>query len=135
MKDSCIFCKIIAGELPSNKVYEDKAILAFLDANPASEGHTLIIPKEHCENIYDIEEETLSKIAVLSKQLANIYKERLNIDNINILNSNGKYAQQDVPHYHMHLIPRKKDDKKLFKWGKQEVNHKKLLEKIGDIEI
>ena len=57
------------------------------------------------------------------------------VHSINILNSNGKYAQQDVPHYHMHLIPRKKDDKKLFKWGKQEVNHKKLLEKIGDIEI
>ncbi len=135
MEDNCIFCKIINNELPSHKVYEDKNILAFLDVNPASEGHTLIIPKELCKNIYVIKEETLTKIAILSKKLAIIYKEKLNIDNINILNSNGKYAQQEVPHYHMHLIPRKENDIKLFKWDKKEVDHKKLLNKIGDIEI
>jgi len=135
MEDNCIFCKIINNELPSHKVYEDKNILAFLDVNPASEGHTLIIPKEHCKNIYVIKEDRLTKIAILSKKLAIIYKEKLNIDNINILNSNGKYAQQEVPHYHMHLIPRKENDIKLFKWDKKEVDHKKLLNKIGDIEI
>lgn len=135
MEKDCVFCKIIEKKIPSNKVYEDDHILAFLDVNPCSEGHTLIIPKEHYENIYDIPEEILSKITILAKKLAIIYKEKLNIENINILNSNGKYAQQEVLHYHMHLIPRKKDDSRIFTWTKKEVENTKLLEKIGEIEI
>jgi histidine triad (HIT) family protein len=115
--DDCIFCKIIKGEIPAHKIYEDDKILAFLDAFPIAKGHTLIIPKQHAENIYDINEETISHIGRISKRIAKQLKDKLKCDGINILQNNEKFSGQFVMHYHMHLIPRFESDNLSF-WSK-----------------
>ncbi len=102
----CIFCKIVNGEIPSEKVYEDEGVFAFLDIKPFTNGHTLIIPKKHYDNIFDIPEELLSKIAIVSKKVSGKLKEKLEADGISIAISNGKVAQQDIFHFHLHVIPR-----------------------------
>lgn len=107
----CVFCKIISGEIPSYKIFEDHTVIVFLDANPASKGHALIVPKTHFDNIYDLPEETFNHIASVIKKLSKAIKEKLNADGLNLINSNGKEAQQDVPHFHIHMIPRYKGDK------------------------
>ncbi|MFC1756273.1 HIT family protein [Patescibacteria group bacterium] len=109
--DDCIFCKIIKGDIPSYKVYEDDFVFAFLDISPATKGHTLIIPKEHYENILDIPNDLLYKISEVSKKLALKYEGLLKSDGFNILQSSKEHAQQEVNHYHMHLIPRYKGDR------------------------
>ncbi len=106
----CIFCDIAAHKVASKIVYEDNDVMAFLDINPVSAGHTLIIPKKHYENVFDVDEKTLEKIAVTAKRLSIVYKKALNINGVNLLNASGKEAQQDVFHFHLHLIPRRKDD-------------------------
>jgi histidine triad (HIT) family protein len=131
----CIFCKIAKGEISSNKVYEDESVFAFLDINPVSAGHTLVIPKKHYENIYDIPEEILEKITIVAKRLVLIYRDKFEIESVNILNSNGSAAQQDVFHYHMHIIPRKKGDGTIFKWESKKVDFDKFLEKLGEVKI
>ena len=110
----CIFCKIAKGEIPSQKIYEDENIFAFLDIKPFTEGHTLVIPKIHYENIFDIPKEVLEKIILASKEISLLLKEKLNAEGVNLSNSNGKIAQQDVFHFHMHLIPRYPKDKFKF---------------------
>ena len=109
--DDCIFCKIIKGEIPSYKVFEDGEVLAFLDVTPASKGHTLIIPKEHYENIFDIPGALLEKISTVAKDLAVKYEDRLGADGFNLIQSSKEHAQQEVMHFHMHLLPRYEGDK------------------------
>ena len=106
----CLFCKIISGEVKSYKVFEDDLVIAFLDIKPLSEGHTLIIPKKHSKDITDIDNESLVRITLTTKQLANTYIEKLNSKGFNIRNSSGAIAHQDVFHFHMHLIPRYEND-------------------------
>lgn len=108
--DDCIFCKIITGEIPSVKVYEDDEVLAFLDAAPFSRGHSLVIPKKHFENIYEIDEESLKKVIVSSKNISVKIKNALSADGIRISQSNGVVAGQAVFHIHFHIIPRYQDD-------------------------
>ena len=117
--DNCIFCKIINKQIPSYTVFENDNILAFLDAFPTNSGHTLIIPKKHVENIFEIEEKTLEEIAKQSKIIATKLKNKLNCDGINILQNNGTHAGQEVHHYHMHIIPRFKNDKVKIKFNAQ----------------
>jgi histidine triad (HIT) family protein len=105
----CIFCKIIAGEIPSFKVYEDNNVLAFLDITQGTKGHTLIIPKKHIKNIYDLDEETAANIFKVVPKIANALKKSFNPIGINIVNNNDKPLQQ-VFHYHIHLIPRYEND-------------------------
>ena len=105
-QDNCIFCKIIAGEIPSRTIYEDDDFKVILDANPASKGHALILPKEHCANIYEISEELLAKATKLAKRLAGHMTAVLDCDGFNLLQNNGEVAGQTVFHFHMHLIPR-----------------------------
>lgn len=100
----CIFCKIIQGEIPSYTIYEDEIVKAFLDISPISNGHTLIIPKKHFENLYDTDLETLKHIEMVSIKLGKKLKESLNCVGITRL-QNNEYGQE-VKHYHMHLIPR-----------------------------
>jgi len=116
----CIFCKIINGEIPSYTIFEDDKVKAFLDINPVSDGHTLIIPKNHFENIYDIDLDTLKHIEMVSKNLSKILQEKLGATGITRMQNNGH--GQDVKHYHMHLIPRFDDDKLEFS-----LNRKKIL--------
>ena len=108
-KDDCIFCKIAAGEIPSRKIYEDNDLIAIMDLSPTSKGHSLIIPKEHYTNIYDIDEEVAGKAMKLAKKLAGHMTEALGCDGFNILQNNHEVAGQTVFHFHMHLIPRYKD--------------------------
>lgn len=112
MKDKeCIFCKIIAGEIPSNTIYEDNEFKVILDTNPATKGHALILPKVHYANLYEIEEETAGHVMKLAKKLAAHMTEVLACDGFNLLQNNHKAAGQTVFHFHMHLIPRYKGAK------------------------
>ena len=108
-KDDCIFCKIAAGEIPSRKIYEDSDLIAIMDLNPTSKGHSFIIPKEHCTNIYDIDEDIAAKVMKTAKKLATKMTVALNCDGFNLLQNNGETAGQTMFHFHMHLIPRYKD--------------------------
>jgi len=108
--EKCIFCKIVKGEIPSYKVYEDELVLAFLDITPANDGHTLIIPKLHRENIFDIKKEELERVALVAKRVAEKCKEALGEGECNIIHSTGKSAGQEVMHFHMHVVPRKESD-------------------------
>lgn len=105
-----MFCKIINGEMPCHKIYEDEETLAFLDINPASKGHTLIIPKKHYVNIHDVDEETLNFIMKTTKKMSAKLKQKLNASGINIVNASGKDAQQSVFHIHFHVVPRYEGD-------------------------
>ena len=104
--EDCIFCKIIKGDIPCFKVYEDDRVLAFEDVNPISDGHTLIIPKAHAENIWEISGEDLVAIHLASKKVAHAIKEVLNPEGVAVLQLNGRGVNQVVMHYHLHLIPR-----------------------------
>lgn len=107
----CVFCKIINGEYGSSKIYEDEKVLAILDLSQATTGHTLVMPKEHYENIFDLEEETAKHLFSVVKKISNHYQKVIpNLKGINLLNNNGAKAGQTVMHYHMHIIPRYEDD-------------------------
>jgi histidine triad (HIT) family protein len=106
----CIFCKIIKGEIPSYKIYEDEYTYAFLDIAKDVDGHTLVIPKKHVENILDCDNETLHHVMDTVKKIANHYVDNCGYNGVNILNANDKSAQQSVFHLHFHIIPRKNED-------------------------
>ena len=107
MKD-CLFCKIIKGDIPSKTIYEDDLVKVFLDINPVSNGHCLIIPKKHYENFMDIEDEILTHSREVAKKVYEILKDKLNIDGLTVV-QNNMYGQE-VKHFHIHLIPRYEDD-------------------------
>lgn len=107
MKDAnCIFCKIIAGEIPSSTVYEDDDFKAILDVNPAARGHVIILPKNHAANLFELPEEEAAKVMVVAKKIAKAVKTAYNCDGVNILQNNGEAAGQTVFHLHVHVIPR-----------------------------
>lgn len=109
--EDCIFCKIVNKQLPCFKVYEDELVLAFLNINPVTDGHTLIIPKKHYQDIFDIDEKTLQRIVQVSKKISLKTKQNLlDVEGVTIFQSNGKIAEQEIMHYHMHLIPRRQTD-------------------------
>ena len=120
----CIFCKIVAGEIPSFKLFEDEATLAFMDINPANEGHALVIPKEHAPDLYSVSDEALVRTAVTAKKVAAALARTLNPDGLNIVQCNGAAAAQSVMHFHVHVLPRVKDDGLAMNWGL----------KLGDID-
>jgi histidine triad (HIT) family protein len=104
--EDCIFCKIVKGEIPCFKIYEDDKVLAFEDINPVSEGHTLIIPKRHAENLWDIPADDLTAVNMAAKKIIQGIKDALNPTGVAALQLNGRGANQVVMHYHLHLIPR-----------------------------
>ena len=106
MKNDCIFCAIAAGEIPSFKVYEDDLVLAYLDINPFSEGHTLVIPKNHYTGLLDTPADVLKEIIVRVQKVAAHLKATLPCDGFNVLQNNGTAAGQTVPHIHFHIVPR-----------------------------
>lgn len=115
MKD-CIFCKILAGEIPSHKIYEDDKVYAFLDISCDSYGHTLVIPKNHCANVLDCESEGLKAVMAAVQKISRHYVDNCGFDGVNVLNASGRAAQQSVFHLHFHIIPRKENDG-LNTWG------------------
>lgn len=117
MKDeNCIFCKILAGEIPSTAVYEDDDFKAILDVNPAARGHVIILPKNHAANIYELPDEDASKIMMVAKKIATAIEKAYLCDGVNILQNNGEAAGQTVFHLHVHVIPRFKGDTVNIGW-------------------
>lgn len=122
--EDCIFCKIANGEIPAATLWEDEDFRVILDLGPASRGHALILPKAHAANIYELSDELLGKAMVLAKKMASAMTEALKCDGFNIVQNNGEPAGQTVFHFHMHLIPRYKDDKVGLTWTPGELSPK-----------
>lgn len=108
--DNCIFCKIIKGEIPCYKIYEDEHTLAFLDIAKDVDGHTLVIPKKHFSSIFDCDEETLNHVIKTVQLISNHYVKNCGFEGINVLNNNGTSAEQAIEHLHFHIIPRFEND-------------------------
>lgn len=106
----CIFCKIVAGKIPSYKVYEDESVLAFLDIAPVAKGHVLVIPKKHWQNMEHIPEDELVKLIIGVKKVGQLIKDKLNYQGYDIMENNDPVAGQVIPHIHWHIIPRKQGD-------------------------
>ena len=129
MKDTnCIFCKIANGEIPSKTLYEDEDFRVILDLGPASKGHALILPKNHYANLYELPEETAGEVMKLAKRMAVQMTERLGCEGFNLVQNNGELAGQTVFHFHMHLIPRYREDGQKIGWKPQEVSQEELEE-------
>ena len=113
----CIFCKIIAGEIPCFKLHEDDETLAFMDINPANEGHALVIPKEHAADVHAISESAIASTVLTAKKIASAIGKTLNPDGMNLVQCNGPAAAQSVMHFHMHVLPRCEGDDLKLNWG------------------
>jgi histidine triad (HIT) family protein len=131
----CIFCKIIKGEIPCFKVFENDDVLAFADINPISRGHVLIIPKRHVENMWEATEEELVIVMRTAKKLVHAIKDAINPDGVAVLQLNGKAVNQVVMHYHFHLIPRSKEEGKLSmtEWELIPGNMEEIKQTAGQI--
>ena len=112
----CIFCKIVAGQLPAQKVDEDERTVAFMDISPATRGHLLVVPREHVPNLLEIEPEDLQATLETAQRMARRISERLGVAGVNLLNSCGSAAWQTVFHFHVHVIPRYEDDPLRLPW-------------------
>lgn len=108
--ENCVFCKIIAGELPSKKIYENDQVLAFLDISKDVDGHILVVPKKHAKNILDCDKESLEAVMLAVKKISKHLVDDCGFDGVNLLNASGESAGQTVPHFHIHIIPRKNGD-------------------------
>ena len=112
----CLFCRIVAGELPATIVAEDERTISFMDINPATRGHALVIPRAHARDLYAIDPEDLHAVALMAQQLATRARDKLGADGVNLLNSNGSAAWQTVFHFHVHVIPRYEGDPLRLPW-------------------
>ena len=108
--DNCVFCKIISGEFSSRKIYEDEKTLAFLDIAKDVDGHILVVPKKHVKNILDCDETTLLDVMNTVKKVSNHLTSNCGYEGVNLLNASDECAGQTVPHFHMHIVPRKQND-------------------------
>ena len=122
----CIFCKIVKGEIPSTRVYEDQFILAFLDIMPASKGHCLVMPKNHYETFTEIPENELCDLIAVTQKISKAMSSALGNKGYNILINNDKTAGQLIPHAHMHIIPRFKGDRIRLSWSHRRYRGKEL---------
>ena len=135
--DDCIFCKMATGEIPVARVYEDDVVLAFLDIGPVSDGHTLVIPKQHFEKLHDCPPELLGQVASRAGRIAGAVVTAMNADGYNLLCNNGRAAGQLIEHLHFHIIPRNLGDGVFNRWpayrypaGKMEALAAKIREKL-----
>ena len=110
MTENCLFCKIISGEIPSNRIYEDDAVYAFLDIYPASEGHTLVAPKKHFSRFVEMDAEDVARLFEAARKVTAAVEKAFSAEGSNVGVNNGEVAGQEVPHVHVHVIPRKKGD-------------------------
>jgi len=113
----CLFCKIIAGDIPCFKLFEDDDTLAFMDINPANEGHALVIPKEHSKDVYAVSDAAITATVKTAKKIATAVDKTLNPNGLNLLQCNGPAAAQSVFHFHMHVLPRREGDELKLNWG------------------
>ena len=135
MKDvDCIFCKIANGEIPSATVYEDEDFRVILDLGPATKGHALVLPKEHWANLFELPDEVAQKGILVAKKVAGKLRDALGCDGFNIVQNNGTAAGQTVFHFHIHLIPRYKEDEVGLGWKMGELTEEdkeEILSKMG----
>ncbi len=124
----CVFCNIINGNISSFKIYENAYVLCFLDINASTKGHTLIVPKKHFANIFDLDEKYLEEISKAVKYVSLLLKEKLNVSSVNILNNSGTLAGQTVMHFHIHVIPRYENDGVVLEPKQTEPNFELLKE-------
>ncbi len=127
-KEDCIFCKIANGEIPSTTIFENEEFKVFFDINPASKGHCLIVPKEHYDNIFDIDKDVAGRLFSLAASVARSLKKQLNCEGMNLVQNNGEIAGQTVFHFHLHLIPRYAGDTVNVKWAPGQADVEELAE-------
>lgn len=127
-KDDCIFCKIANGEITSTTLYEDEDFRVILDMGPATRGHALLLPKEHYADLFELEDETAAKALKTAKKIGAKMKKALHADGLNVVQNNGEAAGQTVFHFHMHLIPRYKDDHAGILWEPKETTPEEMAE-------
>lgn len=133
IKDDCIFCKLANGVFPTNTVYEDDDFRVILDASPAAKGHSLILPKQHSDNLYTTDDETLAKLLPLARKVACALKKTFNCDGVNIVQNNEPAAGQTVFHLHVHAIPRYNDDNVGLGWPQNTVDNDEQVKLASEI--
>lgn len=124
--ENCIFCKIANGEIPSKTLYEDEAFRVILDLAQVTRGHALILPKNHCRNLYELPDETAAKVLPLAKKMVAAMTEKLGCDGFNLMQNNNEVAGQTVFHFHVHLIPRYVGDNQSFEMKANNVSDEEL---------
>ncbi len=134
-KQECIFCKIVKGEIPSYRIYDDSDAIAFLDINPATPGHSLVVPKKHSVNIFDVDADELARVMKIIKRVAEKIKSEMGTDSINIIQNNGRLSGQIVDHIHFHIIPRYQDDGVRISYGRYEVKPSDLEELAKKLKV
>lgn len=115
--DDCIFCKIVRGEVPSARVFEDERSVAFMDINPANPGHVLVVPKDHAADLYAMPDELLAATVAVVKRVATAVRDAVAPDGVNIIQANGPGAAQSVAHFHWHVLPRINGDDLKLNWS------------------
>ncbi len=133
MSEDCVFCGIVAGELPSYDLYEDDEVLAFLDVNPAAEGHALVIPKDHHERVTDLDAETTAAVFNAAREVAAAQEAALDPDGFNLFQTNGAAAGQEVFHAHVHVIPRNEGDEISFELPRGNLEEDRATEVVEAI--
>ena len=126
--DNCIFCKLANGDIPTNSIYEDDEYKVILDMSPATKGHALILPKDHYKNLYEMPEEKVAGAFKLAKKLAGEMTDKLGADGFNLVQNNNEVAGQTVFHFHIHLIPRYKNDGQSINWNPTSPTSEELTE-------
>jgi histidine triad (HIT) family protein len=130
----CLFCKIAAGEIPATRVAEDDRTITFMDINPATRGHVLVVPREHAKDLLEIEPEDLAAVASAAQRVAATMPERLGADGVNLLNSCGRTAWQTVFHFHVHVIPRYAADPLRLPWTPEPGDRDEIAAAARDLE-
>ncbi len=125
-EENCIFCRIANGEIPSKTLYEDEKFRVILDLGPATNGHALILPKEHYADLFELPKETAGEVMQLAQRMAGLMKDRLGCEGLNLVQNNGELAGQTVFHFHMHIIPRYPADGQKIGWKPREVSQEEL---------
>lgn len=134
IKDDCIFCKISNGDIPSYCLYEDDSFKVILDIEPSSNGHGLIIPKSHADNLFELSDDDSSKALLVAKKVSPAIKQVLGCDGINILQNNGEAAGQTVNHFHIHIIPRYKNDTVKLGWTQNSLDKEWAEKFVNDVK-
>lgn len=134
-KDDCIFCKLSNGDIPTNALYEDDVVKVIFDLNPASKGHVLILPKNHFDDIYSMDDATAAHVFQVAVKVAKAMKETLGCEGLNIVQNNGEIAGQTVFHFHMHLIPRYDGEKTIIDWDHKEFSDDEMKAICNEMKL
>jgi histidine triad (HIT) family protein len=126
--EQCIFCQIIAGAIPAKKLFEDDEVVAVLDIYPAAPGHILLLPKKHCQNVEELEDDVFSHMGAIAQRMIIVMIANLKAEGVSVVVQNGAEAEQKAPHFIMHLIPRYKDDKLQLQIPRTDVDSKQINE-------